>query len=247
MSIRPSNRLLSADPVAGRLLRRLRCRWWHSGKTAFVQPHGALLNPQNIGPHLLPNNANRSDVAGREDWMGDQLAVAAKTPQPMLIEIGGRCGASFIDRNFQAWLRSKLGEVDYAKLAPESPEDQISSHTTSPAMARIMRDFEKIKRSFGKSGRREENYVALPHGYGVQDNRDAGIVDGEIEIRRFRLDVVDDRTEAHRRQRRPPEHVQAMCGPDHEIDLKTANSNQIKSSFGKGKQAGLGLIPASTA
>ena len=49
-------------------------------------------------------------------------------------------------------------------------------------MARIVREFEQIKFHFGEPQRPQENYIALPHGYGIRDDEQRGISDGEIAI-----------------------------------------------------------------
>ncbi|EME80247.1 uncharacterized protein MYCFIDRAFT_189860 [Pseudocercospora fijiensis CIRAD86] len=84
--------------------------------------------------------------------------LAALTPKLQFHELqtgtGGKCGSTWIDRNFMIWMEQKFGTA-YTDLSLE---------TRGPT-SRFMKDFEGFKRDFGKSSNPTKRYklpLSLP-------------------------------------------------------------------------------------
>ncbi|KAF2837829.1 actin-like ATPase domain-containing protein [Patellaria atrata CBS 101060] len=100
---------------------------------------------------------------------------------------GDRCGASFIDLDFQNWLKKKLGPKYYAELAKDSP-DEFGAHTVvSSNMRAVINGFETIKKQFGKPNLQDPEYIPLPAGVNFEDDQMKGIQDGELLITRAEI------------------------------------------------------------
>jgi hypothetical protein len=101
----------------------------------------------------------------------------------ILMKTGGKCGATFIDRNFITWLKQKLGPQDSEAVIGEWPENAIGSHTViEPKMQQIMTDFQLIKHQFKGPGNPAESFIVLPHPLSMVDDPSRSIHDGEILI-----------------------------------------------------------------
>ncbi len=121
----------------------------------------------------------------------DLISYRIKETRPTLVldevgyATGGRCGASFIDADFQKWLKGRIGTVNYAKLETRSAESAIGSHTTiTPDMQDLMNRFEAVKRQF--SGDSYVSSIPLPRILeDIEEDREKGIMDGDIRINEY--------------------------------------------------------------
>ncbi|KUJ14621.1 actin-like ATPase domain-containing protein [Mollisia scopiformis] len=72
-----------------------------------------------------------------------------------------KCGSSYIDAKFKRWLRTKIGERNYAKLDPRSAGSQIGAHTMEEKpMRQLIKRFDERKRAF--SNKPYEVHLDLP-------------------------------------------------------------------------------------
>jgi len=113
--------------------------------------------------------------------------VKQSSPQITLEEVvvgtGARCGATFIDKDFLAWLRGKLGH-HFQDLVENSTVNAIGSHTViGPRMRRVLRKWETIKRSFGGTNDLRESWISLPQPLNqLPDNPSIGICNARIRV-----------------------------------------------------------------
>src|SRR6266849_4436000 len=83
---------------------------------------------------------------------------------------GDKCGATFVDRNFKEWLKTKLGAANYGKI----PKEKLMTGS------RLMKEFEEAKTSFTGDG--PEGLITMPGEVGIREDTSRGIEDGEIVI-----------------------------------------------------------------
>lgn len=89
--------------------------------------------------------------------------------------VGGKCGATFIDRAFLEWLQPKL---ENEKLV--SKDSLTSGHFVVMKMGRILLErFERIKHEFSGS---ENGDISLRRGTIVREDQQDGIVNGVITL-----------------------------------------------------------------
>jgi molecular chaperone DnaK (HSP70) len=83
---------------------------------------------------------------------------------------GDKCGATYVDKEFLAWLEKKLGTPTFKEI-PKSKTRHGSQ---------LMNAFEALKIHF--AGNKEEVQISLPRGCGIQDDEENGIEDGELTM-----------------------------------------------------------------
>ncbi|KAF2461821.1 hypothetical protein BDY21DRAFT_329742 [Lineolata rhizophorae] len=95
---------------------------------------------------------------------------------------GDRCGASYIDLDFQRWLRQKIGKENYDMLLDGLPDNDAGSYSVvGPKMQGILRYFEEnIKTGFGKRDQPTKYFLPFPSELDIDDDREKDIQDGEI-------------------------------------------------------------------
>lgn len=93
---------------------------------------------------------------------------------------GDQCGGTFIERAFIRWLKRRLGEENFAKIAGTKSDD-ISRTSLSSKLSRIVQDFVlEVKSGFSGT---ETNFLRLPNPLSaIEDDTARGITDGEIMI-----------------------------------------------------------------
>ncbi|EPS43619.1 hypothetical protein H072_2450 [Dactylellina haptotyla CBS 200.50] len=82
---------------------------------------------------------------------------------------GAKCGSSYIDEGFLRLLRKKIG--------PEFDDERVWRKKYINPSSPLMREFDRIKKSFGQTGQRAW-YLDLP--VEVEDDEDEGIFDNEL-------------------------------------------------------------------
>jgi hypothetical protein len=83
---------------------------------------------------------------------------------------GDKCGAVFLDRNFKAWLRKKLGNENFQK---------IRKSEFIPG-SRLMWDFESAKMFF--DGDNQQIYISIPQEVGIENDETMGIKDYDMKM-----------------------------------------------------------------
>ncbi len=98
---------------------------------------------------------------------------------------GAKCGASFINRNFQVWLAQVLGERNYSVLDPRTEGQRISGHSMEgPKMRQLMEGFELHKKAFHSLSMDIKLDLPAPlH----KLNKQGYVEDGELTISRYVL------------------------------------------------------------
>ena len=103
--------------------------------------------------------------------------VVSTTPnfrvEEATVGAGDKCGATFINRNFQNWLEKRLGEKILANV-PASKHREGSP---------ILREFEEAKMAF--DGSVGETFLTLPSEALVENDLSRGIEDGELLMTRY--------------------------------------------------------------
>ena len=83
---------------------------------------------------------------------------------------GDKCGATYVDKEFLAWLEKKLGSPAFKQI-PQAKTRHGSQ---------LMNSFETAKMHF--TGNSEEIQISLPRGCGIEDDEENGIEDGELTM-----------------------------------------------------------------
>lgn len=97
------------------------------------------------------------------------------TPQlafkELLVGTGGKCGSTYIDREFIKWMEKKFGKayssLSWAKRGPAS---------------RLMKDFESAKRDFGKSNHRSKYHEIQIYMKGADHSKHYDEDDGIVKL-----------------------------------------------------------------
>jgi hypothetical protein len=99
---------------------------------------------------------------------------------------GGKCGSTFIDGNFKAWLKIMLGDRHYAILDERNASQKISSHATeSGLMRKVMSEFDVLKKTFNPSRDKSSKKFDLPEGTDLETlNVGDTVRDGVLTITR---------------------------------------------------------------
>ncbi|KAF2729144.1 actin-like ATPase domain-containing protein, partial [Polyplosphaeria fusca] len=127
----------------------------------------------------------------------------------MTVPIGSNCGSSYINRDFQDWLRSILGDEYYSQLDPRTDAQRISGHAMEGAkMRELMQSFEFHKKAFNSFS--EETKLDLPS---PLDNID---IEGYVESGELTV---------------PPEVMRSLFDPyvDEAIELIQGQVGQIEA------------------
>ncbi|OJJ42093.1 hypothetical protein ASPZODRAFT_126134 [Penicilliopsis zonata CBS 506.65] len=141
-------------------------------------------NPVNIGDGLLICDCGGGTV--------DIITYLVTHMQPnlefeeLLVGTGGKCGSTYIDRNFHKWMSAKFGSsFDKMKFEKKGP----GSH--------FMKDFEAEKRDFGVSGTMDKTFeidLVMP---GMTDSENYNSEDGVVmftsaDMKSFFQPVTDE-------------------------------------------------------
>lgn len=83
-----------------------------------------------------------------------------------LTSVGGLCGSTYLDRNFQRWVIQKIGPEQWRKAKPRHKRSMLVEFENT------------MKKSFEPAPGKEDT-VELP---GLEDDRTNGIRDGLITV-----------------------------------------------------------------
>jgi hypothetical protein len=93
---------------------------------------------------------------------------------------GAKCGSSFINRNFKAWLARVLEQRNYSVLDPRTEGQRISGHSMEgPKMRQLMESFELHKKAFHSLSR--DTKLDLPEPL-HRLNKSGYVEEGELTI-----------------------------------------------------------------
>jgi hypothetical protein len=96
---------------------------------------------------------------------------------------GDKCGATLIDKAFEAFLEERLGKEDWKELKKNGSRDAgAGGHTlVNKKMRQLHTQFEPIKHNF--DGKSELSVgIELPKGIGTTNNEEMGVVNSTLRI-----------------------------------------------------------------
>jgi hypothetical protein len=100
-----------------------------------------------------------------------------------LSTIAGKCGATFVEREFQKWLELKLGTVNYRKIT-DSIGDRIGSHMcVTSGMRSLLEQFRDAMHSFDGSIARDILPLELPPPLNNYNDPAQGFEDGRYNFK----------------------------------------------------------------
>lgn len=95
------------------------------------------------------------------------MAYKVTQLEPLLLQkvtraTSGKCGASYIDKEFKRWLAKVLGSRHYQVLDPDSVNENSASFTTEGRLMRqVIKIFDEKKQSFSSKSD-DDIHVMLP-------------------------------------------------------------------------------------
>lgn len=109
--------------------------------------------------------------------------ISSRDPKWTTDEVTGKkCGATFVDREFQNILSRKIGPENFRRLDGETPEIAIGSHIAwGPELSELMKEFELEKRAFD-GGENWEKHFALPRRLNHLNIPENGVEGGEVKF-----------------------------------------------------------------
>ncbi|KAI5788706.1 hypothetical protein FPQ18DRAFT_343143 [Pyronema domesticum] len=158
----------------------------HHNLSLLSEPEAAAIYSIKIQDTGSIKVGNRIVVCDAGGGTVDLISYTVVALEPNLqvrecaVGTGEFAGSTYIDRNWETFLRSKLGEERYKSLSPETHQ-------------RIMRNFEEVKCAFEDRLEKDKFYVSIPTLGTVQEaERGLNVVHGEFEITREEIKSLFD-------------------------------------------------------
>jgi len=109
-------------------------------------------------------------------------ATLPKQQTFVLIVLGRKCGATYIDTSFIRFVKDRVGESDWEQLNHTDGQDSaLGGHNIVKPNVRILHErFEPVKHQF--DGKGQAVGVQLPRGIGAVDDEEKGILNGVLRI-----------------------------------------------------------------
>jgi hypothetical protein len=99
-----------------------------------------------------------------------------------------KCGSSFVNLQFQIWLRELIGDENYRQLDPRTISFNTGSHDMEGrSMRELMKKFDEKKKLFKNDPRPIKLDLPFPlHNLNIR-----GVDDGQITITRYVFEILD--------------------------------------------------------
>jgi hypothetical protein len=122
-----------------------------------------LLADYEVGSCIISSPGCRAYLRARVDKYRNKFETLNKSALKLYadLRLGEKCGATFIDGNFKAWLRDILGGY-YSILDPSTRGRAGGRTEEGPAMRDLMRTFDGWKKTFSRESGDVKFY--LPEG-----------------------------------------------------------------------------------